>query len=146
MDEQTIAALEEALEDEYIKRTSPFAKLSIEILKEAKFDDVEKVKADETSRIIAKLNKDDCNILLDRNGDQVSSEKLSKLIETTKNSSQNITFIVGGTYGASESLNSHIDLKLSFSKMTFTHLMIRPLLLEQIYRAFTIIQGKKYHY
>ncbi len=85
-------------------------------------------------------------ILLERTGKELSSEEFSKQIGKLKYSGQKILFVIGGPYGIPEDILKKADLLLSFSRLTFTHQMIRLILLEQIYRAFTIITGKSYHY
>ena len=70
------------------------------------------------------------------------SNKISKLQTYGKS---NITFVIGGSYGLSESVKKRSDYALSFSKMTFPHQLMRVILIEQIYRAFTIINNKEYH-
>lgn len=79
-------------------------------------------------------------------GKQLSSEELSQKIDTLGVSGQgSICFIIGGSYGLSDKVKSKADFKLSMSKMTFPHKIARVMLLEQIYRAFKILQGGTYH-
>lgn len=93
------------------------------------------------------LKSGDTLILLDENGKKFSSLKFSKWIETHQiNGTRNLTFLVGGPYGFSESITSRQHQKMSLSDMTFSHQMIRVFFLEQVYRAFTIIKGEPYHH
>ena len=86
-------------------------------------------------------------ILLDVIGKQLSSPDLAaKLDELALAGNSHITFVIGGAFGYTDALRKRADLVLSFSKMTFTHQMIRLLLIEQIYRAFKISRGEKYHW
>ena len=85
-------------------------------------------------------------IVLDENGKEFSSEKFAKYLEDKFPIGKDIIFIIGGVYGLSNRIIEKADLVLSFSRFTFTHQMIRFLLMEQLYRSFTIIKGKKYHY
>lgn len=86
-------------------------------------------------------------ILLDVIGKQLSSPDLAaKLDELALAGNSHITFVIGGAFGYTDALRKRADLALSFSKMTFTHQMIRLLLIEQIYRAFKISRGEKYHW
>ena len=78
-------------------------------------------------------------------GKKISSEKLASLILDCQNLSSTITFIIGGSYGLSDKVKNKADIKLSFSEMTFPHTLFRLMLTEQIYRAFTIINGVSYH-
>ena len=86
-------------------------------------------------------------IVLDVYGKELSSEELSaKIDDLTVQGVSSITFLIGGAFGLSPEVRKAADLKLSFSKMTFTHQMVRLLLVEQIYRAFKISRGEKYHW
>ena len=133
---------------EYLKRISKFMSIKFEILPDVKLTKTNTIKIvkDKEVKIIEKhISERDFTIALDEQGFQFSSQKFSELIK--KNIGyKNIVFIIGGVYGLSEKILRKADLKLSFSKFTFTHQMIRMILTEQIYRAFTIIQGKKYHF
>lgn len=140
-------------ENEYLKRLQVFAKIKVLTLKEAilahadREAEIEKVKLKEAEEISANIPKDTFLFTLDENGQQFTSKTFAKLLEEKKDFGQpNLTFIIGGPYGLHESLIKKANLHLSFSKFTFTHEAIRTLLLEQLYRAFTIIQGKTYHY
>ena len=85
-------------------------------------------------------------ILLDENGTQHSSRKFAAAIQKWMNASpKRLVFIVGGAFGFAENVVLRAEEKLSLSKMTFTHQMIRPFFVEQLYRAFTILRGEKYH-
>lgn len=78
-------------------------------------------------------------------GEQMTSEKLAQTVEKIAFSNSSITFVIGSSTGLADGVKSAADLKLSFSKMTFPHQMMRVVLLEQIYRAFTINNNIKYH-
>lgn len=133
---------------EYLKRIFKFTSIKFEILPDVKLtktSTIEIVKNKEAEIIEKHIFERDFTIALDEKGFQFSSQEFSKLIR--KNICfKNIVFIIGKVYGLSEKILRKADLKLSFSQFTFTHQMIRMILTEQIYRAFTIIQGKKYHY
>ncbi len=90
------------------------------------------------------VNSKDYVILLDEKGQFYNSRKFAKKIENLQ-SRKLITIVVGGAYGASESLKNSADEMLSLSEMTFTHQNIRVMIAEQLYRAFTIINGHKFH-
>ena len=86
------------------------------------------------------------NILLDIQGKNFSSEEMSEEIERlTVNGVSSINFIIGGSYGVSENVRKTVNMRLSFSKMTFPHQLMRLILCEQIYRWFSIIKNTKYH-
>ena len=86
-------------------------------------------------------------ILLDVIGKQISSPELAEKFDSLALSGvSHITFVIGGAFGYTDALRKRADFSLSFSKMTFTHQMIRLLLVEQIYRSFKISRGEKYHW
>ena len=125
-----------ALADEFIKRIRFDAK--IEILE---FKDSDK--EGENKRILDALAKEQGYIIaLSEDGNLLSSERLAAKISTIY---KKLVFIIGGPYGLSDQLKARADLTLSLSPMTFTHEMARFLLLEQIFRAITIIKGRSYH-
>ena len=124
---------------EYTKRLTKYTKVEIIEIKETN-------KKDETKEIISKLNKNDYNILLDINAQQLTSIEFSQQIEKINTyHSSNIIFIVGGSNGVEEEIKEYINNELSFSKMTFPHQLFRINLLEQIYRAYKIINNEPYH-
>lgn len=104
-------------------------------------------KEKEAENILAKLDPTDYIVLLDERGKQWNSIQFSSEIQNWMNQSiRHIVFVIGGPYGFSEQIYKRAILKLSLSKMTFTHQMIRLFLVEQLYRAFSILQGKPYHH
>ena len=134
-------------EQEYLKRLSVFAKINIIELKEEKFDDKsnhEVIKEKEAEKILKAIPKDSYVIVLDKEGKQFSSEELSQKI--TIQQFDNLTMIIGGPLGLHKSIIDIAKEKISFSKLTFTHQMMRVILLEQIYRDFMISENRKYHW
>ncbi len=115
--------------------------------KNEKGESIERIKEKEQKEQLKQIGERDVLILLDENGKQFSSTEfavqLQKLLAT---SNRKIIFMTGGAYGFSTEISKRANLKISFSKFTFTHQMIRPILLEQVYRAFTIINNEKYHH
>ena len=100
----------------------------------------------ESEKIFKTVKNDGPLILLDREGKQFSSEEFSKLVHKyQKEGNRNIFFAIGGPLGVSEQLKKQAHLVISLSRLTFTHEMARLILLEQLYRAFTILRGEKYH-
>ena len=96
--------------------------------------------------MIPNLTKKSLKIALCVEGKQLSSEELASKIESVTSSGiSEITFVIGDSDGMGEDVKAECDLRLSFSKMTFPHQLMRVILLEQIYRAFTIINNGKYH-
>jgi 23S rRNA (pseudouridine1915-N3)-methyltransferase len=93
------------------------------------------------------LNSNDYVVLLDENGKSYSSIDFSKKIEKFRlNSFKRVVFVVGGAFGFSDELYSRCNEKVSLSYMTFSHQMVRLFFVEQLYRAFTIINNEKYHH
>ncbi len=100
----------------------------------------------EGKRILQRLEKCGCVIAMCIEGFQMSSEELAEHLESAAVSGKSsISFVIGGSYGLSDEVKARADLKLSMSKMTFPHQLARIMLLEQIYRAFQISSGGKYH-
>lgn len=131
-------------ESEYLKRLSAFCKIKVTEIKEFnKLQNIELIKEKEGEEILKHISG--YPILLDIGGESMSSEALSKNIEKLSLSHSSLTFIIGGSYGVSDKVRNVCKQKISFSKMTFPHNMFRIMLLEQLYRAFTIINGKSYH-
>ena len=137
--------------DEYSKRLSKFCKLNILELPDKKIPDKtnysieNEIKNIESENVINHLKKDTYVICLDLKGKQFSSEEFAQDIQDISMLHSNITFIIGGSLGMSEKLLNLANQKICFSKMTFPHQLIRVFLLEQIYRAFKIINGENYH-
>ena len=118
---------------EYSKRLGAYCRLKINELKDG-------------TNMLPYLSKSALNIALCIEGKELDSEEFAKLISDTAISGKSeICFIIGESDGLPESVKAASDLRLSFSKMTFPHQLMRVILLEQIYRGFTIINGGKYH-
>lgn len=139
--------------EEFSKRLTPFCKLETLAINEERMPDnpspaeKQQVLERETQRLLAIIPANSYVILLDVIGKQLSSPELAaKLDELALSGNSHITFVIGGAFGYIDALRKRADLALSFSKMTFTHQMIRLLLIEQIYRAFKISRGEKYHW
>ena len=131
-------------QNEYAKRLSAFCKLDIVEIKEQNHLTNSSVIVEKESEEIMKKLKGFV-VLCDVKGKSFSSESFAKKIEGLMLENSTITFVVGGSYGVSEKLKEMANLKISFSEMTFPHNLFRIMLLEQVYRAFTILNGKTYH-
>lgn len=139
--------LKDALK-EYEKRLSKFGQVSIVEIEEEKLSfgrpsDIERVKGEEGKRILSKVSG--YVILCDIQGKLITSEELSCKLEQVKQTSSTITFIIGGSFGVSEDVKKRANERISFSLMTFPHQLMRVILLEQIYRAETIMHHIPYH-
>ncbi len=142
--------------DEYVKRMSRYAKLSIIEVADEKTPDkasdkevdiILKAEADKLNRhLCSDQMQGACIITLEINGKQLSSEELAATIDRLgKSGTSHIVFVIGGSLGLHNSITSKADIHLSFSKMTFPHQLMRVILLEQIYRSYRIISGEPYH-
>ena len=131
---------------EYSKRMESWKGIEIVEVKEYNSTDLAKVIEVEGDYLLDKINKDDYVITLEIEGKQISSEELAvKIDELYTYGNTNIVFVIGGSWGLSNKVKSRSNFKLSFSKFTFPHQLMRLILVEQIYRAFTIINHKEYH-
>ena len=138
--------------EEYSKRISRFAKLQIIELKETRISDnpskaeEEKVKESEGEEILKKIKPGDYCITLEIQGKQLDSVQLAdKVRQIGIEGKSTIDLVIGGSLGLSPEVSRRADFKLSFSKMTFPHQMMRVILLEQVYRAFKINNNETYH-
>jgi len=140
----------QSLIDDYIKRLGFYIKFSIEIIqdiKNAKNLSEDQQKQKEGELILSKLNATDILVLLDENGKQLDSVNFSEYLQKHMNSGiKQLVFVIGGPYGFSEEVYKKANGKLSLSKMTFSHQMIRLFFIEQLYRGFTILRNEPYHH
>lgn len=136
--------------DEYSKRLSHYIKFQFEIipdLKKAKHLSIAQQKEKEGEQILSKTQNSDILILLDENGKQMDSVVFSNFLQKHMNSGiKNLIFIIGGPYGLSEAVYQRANGKLSLSKMTFSHQMVRLFFIEQLYRGFSILKNEPYHH
>lgn len=137
---------------EYEKRLSAFTAFQSVCIKEERIGDeasasmVTKALFAEEQRIRAAIPKGAYVVTMCIEGKQLSSEKLAARIDSlASGGTSSIAFIIGSSHGISDSLKKDSDMHLSMSEMTFPHMLARVMLTEQLYRAFTIIGGKKYH-
>ena len=137
-------------EGEYQKRLKHYCKFSELIIPDIKNGgklSKKELKGKEGSLILDSLKKSDYVILLDDKGLALSSTGFAEFLNKNVVSSTNeLVFVIGGAFGFSESVYRRANTKLSLSKMTFSHLMVRLIFKEQLYRAFTILKGEKYHH
>lgn len=136
---------------EYEKRLGAFCKFENIELKEHRLPDnpsqneIDAALWEEGKRILAATSQRSYKIALCVEGEQLSSEQLAAHIERASQSSGEICFIIGSSHGLSREVKSACNMRLSFSKLTFPHQLMRVMLLEAIYRSFNIIKGTKYH-
>lgn len=131
--------------NEYVKRLSRFCDLKIiEVEEESKMSNTDKKCEIESENLLEKCGG--IIVALDSSGKLLSSPEIANFIKLkTNNGISEISFVIGGSNGLSQNLKNRADLVLSFGKITFPHQLFRVVLLEQIYRAFTILERLPYH-
>ena len=135
--------------DDYLQRVQRYCNLNVTIIPESKNKTAEAILRDESKQLKARLDKSPraFTILLDEDGKQYSSRGLAGVISRQQAQGQNyFRLIIGGAYGVDHDLHRNVDLVLSLSLMTFPHQLVRVILAEQLYRAFTILRGEGYHH
>ncbi|MBK0380543.1 23S rRNA (pseudouridine(1915)-N(3))-methyltransferase RlmH [Mucilaginibacter segetis] len=136
--------------EKYVKRIKHYTKLDIIELAELKNTKAlteEQQKTKEAELILKKVSPQDNLILLDEGGQEFTSVQFANYLnKRAVNSVSSLVFVVGGPYGFDESVYQRANDKLSLSRMTFSHQMVRLFFVEQLYRAFTIIKGEPYHH
>lgn len=133
---------------DFIKRLPAEIKIRlilIPLIKRGKNPDIQRIVRDESRKLIAAVPKDSLVIALDVLGQSVSTMKLSSMLENWLQQGQDISILIGGPDGMSDELLSQVSLKLSLSNLTFPHPLVRVVLLEQIYRAWSILNNHPYH-
>lgn len=129
-----------------IKKYIPFETVIIPEIKDGGSYSVKDKLNKEGKKVLQKLTIQDYLILLDEGGKEYSSLQFSQFIEKELNKShKKLIFLVGGSYGFSNELQERANFKISMSKMTFSHQMVRLFFLEQLYRGFTILHNEPYH-
>ena len=138
--------------EEYVKRLGRFTKVELIELGDEKIPDnasdaqCEQIKAIEGKKIMEKIKRDEFVFSLCIEGEQMDSEDFAKKLSGITLSGKNvITFVIGGSLGLSDEVKKASDFKISFSKMTFPHQLMKMFLTEQIYRAFKINANEQYH-
>ena len=130
-----------------LKHYIPFSIVEIPELKNVSAMTKEQIKTREGELILKNIRPTDDVILLDERGKEFSSMELAKIIQDKITYvGKDIVYVIGGAYGFSEQVYQRADSKLSLSRMTFSHQMVRAIFAEQIYRAFTIMKGEPYHH
>lgn len=139
-----------SLIEDYTKRLGFYVKFKLEIipdLKKVKNLSESQQKEKEGELILKQLSKSDTLILLDENGKQFTSVDFSSYLQKHMNSGiKNLILVIGGPYGFSEAIYKRAQGKISLSKMTFSHQMVRLFIIEQLYRGFTILRNEPYHH
>ena len=136
--------------DDYVARTKHFTQFDMEVipeLKNTKSLSMEQQKEKEAELILKALQPGDVVVLLDEHGKEFTSVEFAKILQDKISYvGKDIVFVIGGAYGFSEAVYKRANSKISLSRMTFSHQMVRAIFTEQLYRAFTIIKGEPYHH
>ena len=131
---------------ERIGHYMPFSITTIPELKNTKSLTEEQQKQAEGEQILKLIQPSDTVVLLDEHGHEFRSVELASWLEQKRNTARRLVFVIGGPYGFSQAVYSRSNEKISLSKMTFSHQMVRLIFTEQLYRACTIIKGEPYHH
>ncbi|MEX1001457.1 MAG: 23S rRNA (pseudouridine(1915)-N(3))-methyltransferase RlmH [Crocinitomicaceae bacterium] len=147
---KTQKAFLEAGEKEYLKRLKRYIQVETTVIpdiKNTKNKSTEQLKQEEGRLILDQIESGGLVILLDEKGKQYPSKEFANWLQNRMNRGlKQLTFVIGGPYGFSEEVYTAANEKLSLSKMTFSHQMVRMLFLEQLYRGFTILRNEPYHH
>lgn len=127
------------LADEYAGRINRYYKFEMLAINASNANEEGKL-------LLKKIQENDTVVLLDEKGKELGSVDFSKQLNQWLNAGRNVVFVIGGAYGFSEAMYARANYKLSLSKMTFPHQLIRALFTEQLYRACTILRNEKYHH
>jgi 23S rRNA (pseudouridine1915-N3)-methyltransferase len=136
-------------QDVYLKRLAHYTNVEYKEFPDPgqKGSSPELLKSKEGELILKQIKTDDVLVLLDEKGQEYSSREFSIMLQKRMNAgTKSIVLVIGGAFGFSKNVYDRADLQLSFSRMTFSHEMIRVFLLEQLYRAFSILKGENYHH
>ncbi len=130
----------------YCERIIRYVKFSLIEINAGQGDEI-KIRKEESMTLLKKIADKDFLILMDEKGKDFTSIEFSNFLLNHQNiSTKHIVFVIGGAYGFSEEVYSRANAKIAVSKMTFPHQLVRVIFLEQLYRAFTILRGEKYHH
>ena len=131
---------------ERIKHYMPFEIITIPEIKNTKNLSEDQQKEREGDLILKSIQQSDTVVLLEEHGKEMRSIEFAKWTEAKRNDAKRLVFVIGGPYGFSKDVYGRANEKISLSKMTFSHQMVRLIFVEQIYRVCTIIKGEPYHH
>ena len=134
--------------DDFIKRFPPELKINliqIPLIKRGKNPDIKRIMRDEGVKILAAIPAKNIQVALDVKGKKVTTEALSQLLKQWIEHSQDVAIVIGGPDGLSDDVLKEATLKLSLSDLTFPHTLVKVMLVEQLYRAWSILKNHPYH-
>ena len=130
----------------FLKRLKHYSKFELLVIEAGK-GDPSQISKKESESILKRVGDKDFLILLDEKGKEFTSSSFAGMLSHHQQiSTKHLVFVIGGAYGFSDEVYAKAKLKMALSKMTFPHQLVRILFLEQLYRAFTILKGEKYHH
>lgn len=135
--------------EHYLKRLKHYTSFEIKEIVVSKYKNAspDQQQQEEAEKILSHLDNTDTLVLLDENGKEFTSRKFAAFLEQQMvQGTRQLIFLVGGAYGFSEKVYERANFKISLSKMTFPHQLVRLIFIEQLYRAFTIIRNEPYHH
>lgn len=135
--------------EDYVRRIRHYVPFNITVIPELKNNKnrgVEQQKVQEGQLILKKIEAADTVVLLDEHGKEFRSVELAAWMEKKQQSVRKLVFVIGGPYGFSPEVYARANEKISLSKLTFSHQMVRLIFVEQLYRACTILKGEPYHH
>lgn len=134
----------------FLKRLKNYTQhsiITINVPKNLRQRSIPEQKTGEGELVQKQINADDYLVLLDEGGTELTSQEFASFLsKRMQASAKRVVFVIGGPFGFSEEMYRRADFKLSLSRMTFSHQMVRLFFAEQLYRAFTILRGEKYHH
>ena len=134
--------------DDFIKRFPPELKINliqIPLIKRGKNPDIKRIMRDEGVKILSAIPAKNIQVALDVKGKKVTTEALSQLLKQWIEQSQDVAIVIGGPDGLSDDVLKEATLKLSLSDLTFPHTLVKVMLVEQLYRAWSILKNHPYH-
>lgn len=134
------------LEAEFLSKIKHSADVSVTYLKDSRATSIEVRKKEESQFILEKIKKGDLVVVCDEHGQSRTSTQLSNNLKNWMEQSQRVVFVIGGAFGMTQELINSARVSLKLSDFTLPHELARVVLLEQVYRAFTILSGQKYHH
>lgn len=135
--------------EDYIRRTCHYVPFGMTVIPELKYNKnrgADQQRVQEGQLILKKIEPADTVVLLDERGREFRSVELAAWMEKKQQSVRKLVFVIGGPYGFSPEVYARADEKISLSKLTFSHQMVRLIFVEQLYRACTILKGEPYHH
>lgn len=134
------------LQQEYERRLTSWADINWKLIPASRLTDIQQIRAKESEAILSQLKPNDTVILLDERGSQQTNEEFAKTFERLASAQGRLVVVIGGAYGVDETVRNRATFTWSLSLLVFPHQIVRIMLLEQIYRTFTVLHNHPYHH